>query len=111
MYEAELTIASGLYIKTQSSGLDASNAWNCILALSGRYLLEKSIKSAIFSESLSALISDVITLSNKLVKPLGIRVLPIPGKFPNDKTAFNHEFLSDMKVLKIQGSILPYIDF
>jgi len=65
----------------------------------------------IFSESLSALISDVITLSNKLVKPLGIRVLPIPGKFPNDKTAFNHEFLSDMKILKIQGSILPYIDF
>ena len=65
----------------------------------------------IFCESLSSLISDVITLSDKLVKPLGIRVLPIPGKFPNDKTAFNHEFLSDMKILKVQGSILPNIEF
>ncbi len=69
------------------------------------------VSGDIFCESLASLISDVITLSDKLVKPLGIRVLPIPGKFPNDKTAFNHEFLSDMKILKVQSSILPNIEF
>lgn len=65
----------------------------------------------IFGETLAALICDIITLSDKLNKPLGIRVLPIQGKFSNDKTNFNHDFLSDMKILNIQGSIVPDIDF
>ena len=65
----------------------------------------------VFGETIASLICDVITLSYKLKKPLGIRVLPIPGKFSNDKTNFNHEFLSDMKILNIQGSIIPDINF
>ncbi len=65
----------------------------------------------IFGETIASLICDVITLSYKLNKPLGIRVLPIPGKFSNDKTNFNHDFLSDMKIINIQGSIVPDINF
>ena len=65
----------------------------------------------IFSETIASLICDVVTLSHKLNKPLGIRVLPIPGKFSNDKTNFNHDFLSDMKIINIQDSILPNINF
>jgi len=65
----------------------------------------------IFVETIASLISDVVTLSHKLNKPLGVRVLPIPGKFANDKTNFNHDFLSDMKIINIQDSILPNIDF
>ena len=65
----------------------------------------------IFVETISSLICDVVTLSYKLNKPLGIRVLPIPGKFSNDKTNFNHDFLSDMKILNIQDSTLPNINF
>ena len=65
----------------------------------------------IFVETIASLIADVVTLSYKLNKPLGIRVLPIPGKFTNDKTNFNHDFLSDMKIINIQDSILPNINF
>ena len=35
----------------------------------------------IFVETISCLICDVISLSQKLNKPLGVRILPIPGKF------------------------------
>ena len=65
----------------------------------------------VFTETIASLICDVITLSYKLNKPLGIRVLPIPGKFSNDKTNFNHDFLSDMKIFNIQGSNIPRINF
>ena len=65
----------------------------------------------VFGETIASLICDVVTLSYKLNKPLGIRVLPIPGKFSNDKTTFNHEFLSDMKIINIQGSNIPDINF
>ena len=65
----------------------------------------------VFVETIASLICDVITLSYKLNKPLGIRVLPIPGKFSNDKTNFNHDFLSDMKIINIHDAILPNINF
>ena len=65
----------------------------------------------VFVETIASLICDVVTLSYKLNKPLGIRVLPIPGKLSNDKTNFNHDFLSDMKIINIKDSILPNINF
>ena len=65
----------------------------------------------IFVETISCLISDVISLSQKLNKPLGVRLLPIPGKFSNEKTSFNHDFLSDMKIFNIRDSILPNLNF
>ena len=65
----------------------------------------------IFVETISCLICDVISLSQKLNKPLGVRILPIPGKFSNEKTSFNHDFLSDMKILNIRNSILPNLNF
>ena len=65
----------------------------------------------IFVETISCLISDVISLSQKLNKPLGVRLLPIPGKFSNEKTSFNHDLLSDMKIFNIRDSILPNLNF
>ena len=65
----------------------------------------------IFVETISCLICDVINLSQRHNKPLGVRVLPIPGKSSNEKTSFNHDFLSDMKILNIRDSILPNLDF
>ncbi len=65
----------------------------------------------IFLETISCLLCDVISLSQKLNKPLGVRLLLIPGKSSNEKTSFNHDFLSDMKILKINDSILPNLKF
>jgi len=65
----------------------------------------------IFIETISCLICDVINLSQKHKKPLGIRILPIPGKFSNEKTSFNHDFLSDMKIINIKDSIMPNLNF
>ncbi len=69
------------------------------------------LEGDVFSETIATLICDIITLSDKLNKPLGIRILPIPGKYSNDRTSFNHEFLSDMKILNLPGSSLPRINF
>ena len=50
----------------------------------------------VFVGTIASLICDVITLSYKLNKPLGIRVLPIPGRFSNDKTNFTNTQTEDI---------------
>ena len=51
------------------------------------------------------LIKDLITLSNRLAKPLGLRILPIPGKMNGENTSFNHDFLDDMRIMMTSTSI------
>lgn len=63
----------------------------------------------IFSDTLASLISDTLALSNRHKKPLGIRIVPIPGKSSNEKTSFNHDFFSDMRIIKLPDSTLPKI--
>ena len=59
-------------------------------------------------ETISCLISDVISSQN-LISHLAYKLLPIPGKFSNEKTSFNHDFLIDRKYL-ILGFTLPNLN-
>lgn len=60
----------------------------------------------IFEEELSALVLDVAALSTVLNKPLGIRTLPIPLKAANELTNFNHDFLTNTRILRVDGQRL-----
>jgi len=57
----------------------------------------------VFEEELSSLILDVAALSTVLKKPLGVRVLPIPLKSANELTNFNHDFLTNTRILALNG--------
>lgn len=56
-------------------------------------------------ESLAALYRDILSLSRRHAKPLGVRVLPIPGRRPNEITHFNHDFLVNCRILDISGGM------
>ena len=57
----------------------------------------------VLHEQIMGLILDVASLSTVLKKPLGVRVLPIPGKCVNEFTNFNHDFLVNTRILSFQG--------
>lgn len=50
-------------------------------------------------EDVASLILDVAALAVRLQKPLGVRLLPIPGRAVNEPTAFNLDFLCDSRVM------------
>lgn len=54
-------------------------------------------------DSITSLIHDVSTLSTMHKKPLGVRILPIPGKRVNELTEFNHDFFANTRILHIDG--------
>jgi uncharacterized protein (UPF0210 family) len=54
-------------------------------------------------EEIASMIMDVATTSIRLNKPLGVRVLPIPGKFAGDLTEFKLDFLTNTKIPKIKN--------
>jgi len=58
-----------------------------------------------FEEEIAALILDTATLSTKLNKPLGVRVLPIPMKSANEFTEFNYDFLVDTRVVGVKSKL------
>jgi hypothetical protein len=47
---------------------------------------------------------DIAAMSLSLKKPLGIRLLPIPGKSPNEFTQFNLDFLCDSRVMGLTAN-------
>ena len=47
----------------------------------------------IFEEELAAIMMDVAGVSAVLRKPLGVRILPIPGKHAYEFTEFAYDFL------------------
>ena len=51
-----------------------------------------------FTEELASVIMDVAALSLALKKPLGARMLPIPGRSANEFTRFNLDFLCDSRI-------------
>lgn len=63
------------------------------------------------SEEISGMILDISAMALTLNKPLGIRILPIPGKSSNEITDFNYDFLVDTRIMetKNQGSIISSI--
>jgi len=58
-------------------------------------------------EELASLILDTAAISTVLQKPLGVRVLPIPGADVNELTNFNHDFLINTRILPLPGQSLP----
>ena len=60
----------------------------------------------IFLEEISSLIIDTATISIALQKPLGTRILPIPGKNANELTDFNYDFLVDTRVMEIKNQAI-----
>lgn len=61
------------------------------------------IPGDIFEEELNSLILDVAALSSVLHKPLGVRILPIPMKSANEFTHFNHDFLTNTRIMSVEG--------
>lgn len=59
------------------------------------------------ADEIAALILDTAALSTILRKPLGVRVLPVPHARVGDRTAFNHDFLCDTRVLAMPPALLP----
>ena len=54
------------------------------------------------SEEIASMILDVATTSIKLSKPLGVRVLPIPNKYANEKTNLKLDFLTNTLIPEVK---------
>jgi uncharacterized protein (UPF0210 family) len=57
-----------------------------------------------FPEELAAVMTDIAAISLSLKKPLGIRLLPIPGRSNNEITQFNLDFLCDSRVMGLSSA-------
>lgn len=61
------------------------------------------ISGNVFYEEINSIILDMVALSTKLNKPLGVRLLPIVGKSANESTDFNYDFLVDTRVMQTRN--------
>jgi uncharacterized protein (UPF0210 family) len=57
-----------------------------------------------FPEEIAAVMLDVAAISCALDKPLGVRLLPIPGGCVNEFTRFNLDFLCDSRVIGLTAN-------
>jgi uncharacterized protein (UPF0210 family) len=65
------------------------------------------VAGSVMREELAALMLDTASISTALKKPLGVRVLPIPGAEVNEMTDFNHDFLVNTRILPLHGQTVP----
>jgi hypothetical protein len=56
-----------------------------------------------FPEEIASVMIDIAAMSLSLKKPLGIRLLPIPGRSSNEFTQFNLDFLCDSRVMGLSA--------
>lgn len=56
-----------------------------------------------YVEEIASLILDVAAMSCALGKPLGARILPIPGKSANEFTDFGHDFFFNCRILAVRN--------
>jgi uncharacterized protein len=56
-----------------------------------------------YVEEIASLILDVAAMSCALGKPLGARILPIPGKQANEFTDFGHDFFFNCRILAVRN--------
>lgn len=64
------------------------------------------VPGSIMKEEIGSIISDTLSLAIKLNKPLGVRLLPIPGKEEYEMTSFNHDFLVDSRIMPVKNMSL-----
>lgn len=57
-----------------------------------------------FPEEIAVLLMDIAAMSLSLKKPLGVRVLPIPGGMANEYTEFNFDFLCDSRIIGLTSN-------
>ncbi len=58
----------------------------------------------ILEDELTGMILDLSALSINLNKPLGFRVLPIPGSATNEMTDFNYDFMINTRIKEIKNA-------
>lgn len=56
-----------------------------------------------YVEEIASLILDVAAMSCALGKPLGARILPIPGKAAGEFTDFGHDFFFNCRILPVKN--------
>jgi uncharacterized protein len=56
-----------------------------------------------YREEIAAMILDVAALSCALQKPLGVRLLPIPGRHAHQLTDFGHDFIYNCRILPVRN--------
>lgn len=64
------------------------------------------IPGDVTDEKIGSIMLDVAALSMCLKKPLGVRLLPIPGKTAGQTTNFKHDFLCNTKILTVNNKAL-----
>lgn len=62
------------------------------------------IPGASFQEGIAALMLDIAGMSSTLRKPLGVRLLPIPGRRVNEFTRFNLDILCDSRIMSLESN-------
>jgi uncharacterized protein (UPF0210 family) len=54
-------------------------------------------------EEIASIMLDISAVATRLGKPLGVRLLPIPGKTGGEFTNFNHDFLHNTKIQNVKN--------
>jgi len=85
--------------------VDTLNAWSTVC---GCGLDMLPVPGSTLSEDIAAIILDTAALAVRLTKPLGVRLLPIPGKEVNELTQFNFDFLCNSRVMQIDKSDVSF---
>lgn len=84
-------------------GLDSFMAWSTVCGCGVDMV---PVPGNVSPRSIGALYADVAALSDKHGKPLGVRILPIPGGRVNQLTEFNHDFLANCPVVDLGGGLI-----
>lgn len=87
--------------------IDTLNAWSTVC---GCGLDMIPIPGSTLVEDISAIILDTSALAVRLKKPLGVRLLPIPGKEVNEFTQFNFDFLCNSRVINIDKTDVHFCE-
>jgi uncharacterized protein (UPF0210 family) len=61
----------------------------------------------ITEEEVASIMLDIGAIAIRLNKPLGVRLLPIPGKVAGELTDFDHDFLSNTKIQEVKYRAFP----
>ena len=85
--------------------VDTLNGWSTVC---GCGLDMLPVPGSTLSEDIAAIILDTAALAVRLTKPLGVRLLPIPGKEVNELTQFNFDFLCNSRVMQIDKSDVSF---
>ncbi len=58
----------------------------------------------ISEQGIASIMLDISAVANRLNKPLGVRLLPIPGKSAGEFTEFDHDFLHNIKIQRSRNT-------